>query len=157
MSNWDKLSMREKAAYIKVGVQNGLTSISDIKEYYDRFQDIDSEKFNHHNNNYNETVNIFGDGGYTTPEELALKKIKATTKPASNYSEASDLNVSKIRENVTNYIQKYFPNRSLGLTNCTLTASQFYGKPIGRASSIVNNPAKYGFLKQMKNMLFLEQ
>lgn len=42
MSNWDKLSMREKAAYIKVGVQNGLTSISDIKEYYDRFQEVNA-------------------------------------------------------------------------------------------------------------------
>ena len=123
MSNWDELSLRDKAEFIKVGVRNGLTSISDIKEQYNKFDE----------------------GGFTTPEEEALKKIRATTKPASNYSEAIDMEVSKIREDITNYIQKHFPSRSLGLTNCTLTASQFYGKPIGRASSIVDNPTKYGF------------
>lgn len=46
MSNWDKLSMREKAAYIKVGVQNGLTSISDIKEYYDKFREVNASAGN---------------------------------------------------------------------------------------------------------------
>lgn len=68
MSNWDELSLRDKAEFIKVGVRNGLTSISDIREQYNKFDE----------------------GGYTTPEEEALKKIKATTKPASNYSEAID-------------------------------------------------------------------
>ena len=259
MSNWDELSLRDKAEFIKVGVRNGLTSISDIKEQYNKFQEINASAGNlvkvinentkqevylgdpSHNydftqseewadahgyypdnrghrddrvkkpshpthpsrgyfksmnqfdlsdegfedpnyilyglndggqdpqaamtykggivlpeltvtpqgnyiyNSYDNVVNKFGEGGYTTPEEEALKKIRATTKPASNYSEAVDMEVSKIREDITNYIQKHFPSRSLGLTNCTLTASQFYGKPIGRASTIVNDPNKYGF------------
>lgn len=35
MSNWDELSLRDKAEFIKVGVRNGLTSISDIKKAYE--------------------------------------------------------------------------------------------------------------------------
>lgn len=46
MSNWDKLSLKEKAAMIKVGVQNGLTSISDIKEQYNKFQEINASAGN---------------------------------------------------------------------------------------------------------------
>ena len=36
---WDKLSMAEKAAYIKVGVQNGITSLNDIKKAYNTYAD----------------------------------------------------------------------------------------------------------------------
>ena len=39
MSNWDELSLRDKAEFIKVGVRNGLTSISDIKEQYNKFDE----------------------------------------------------------------------------------------------------------------------
>lgn len=36
---WDKLSMAEKAAYIRVGVQNGITSLNDIKKAYNTYAD----------------------------------------------------------------------------------------------------------------------
>lgn len=39
MSNWDELSLRDKAEFIKVGVRNGFTSISDIKEQYNKFDE----------------------------------------------------------------------------------------------------------------------
>lgn len=46
MSNWDELSLRDKAEFIKVGVRNGLTSISDIKEQYNKFQEINASAGN---------------------------------------------------------------------------------------------------------------
>lgn len=39
MNTWDKLSMKEKADYIKVGVKNGLTNIDDISNAYNNFAD----------------------------------------------------------------------------------------------------------------------
>lgn len=36
---WDKLSMAEKAKYIRLGVQNGITSLNDIKEVYNTYAD----------------------------------------------------------------------------------------------------------------------
>lgn len=90
-------------------------------------------------------INKFRNGGDITPEEKALWKANYTTKPASNYHAAKDMNITKIRENVTDFIQSNFPNCPTGLSNCTLTASQFYGRPIGRASTIVNNPKENNF------------
>lgn len=37
MSKWDKLSMAERAKYIKLAVQNGVTSLSDIRDTYNRY------------------------------------------------------------------------------------------------------------------------
>lgn len=36
---WDKLSMGDKAQYIKLGVQNGINSLDDIKEVYNKYYD----------------------------------------------------------------------------------------------------------------------
>ena len=39
--SWDNLSFRDKAEFIKVGVNNGLTNIGDIKDAYDDFSSSD--------------------------------------------------------------------------------------------------------------------
>lgn len=36
--NWNKLSVKEKAAYIKVGIANGLSNVEDVKKYYNSFE-----------------------------------------------------------------------------------------------------------------------
>lgn len=117
---------------------------TDVTMFSNAPEIIVTPKGNYVYNSYDNRVNKFGGGGYTTPEELALEKL-LTAKPASNYSQAVDMNISKAREWVTDQIQNLFPNCPTGLSNCTLTASQFYGKPIGRAATIVNNPNKHGF------------
>lgn len=59
---WDKLSMAEKAAYIRVGVQNGITSLNDIKKAYNTYADggPKSSKVNYYNpitgQNYGDTM-----------------------------------------------------------------------------------------------------
>ena len=37
MSTWDKLSMADRAKYIKLAVQNGITSLGDIREAYNKY------------------------------------------------------------------------------------------------------------------------
>lgn len=39
MKKWEELSMKERAAFIKVGVSNGITNLNDIKTYYNKFND----------------------------------------------------------------------------------------------------------------------
>ena len=41
---WDRLSMREKAAMIKVGVQNGLLNLQDIRQKYNEFAEGGSKE-----------------------------------------------------------------------------------------------------------------
>lgn len=90
-------------------------------------------------------VNRFSYEKYMSPEEKALYKANTLIKPASNYSSATDMNIPYLREWLTDKIQNIFPNCPTGLSNCTLTVSQFYGDPIGRAATIVNNPQENGF------------
>lgn len=123
--SWDDLSMREKAAMMRVAVKNKIFDIGQIKEQY----------------------NKFSEGGYiySTPEEKALLKANNLVEPASNYSEATDMSISSLREWITDIVQRTIPECPTGLSNCTLTASQFYGKPIGRAATIVSNPEANNF------------
>lgn len=117
------LSLKEKSELFKLMVSNGVTNIKEIENIYNKYRE----------------------GGDLTPEELALWRANHTTKPASNYHAAIDMDITKTREDITDFIQNNFPNCPTGLSNCTLTASQFYGKPIGRASTIVNNPEANNF------------
>lgn len=123
--SWDDLNMREKAAMMRVAVRNKIFDIDQIKEQY----------------------NKFSEGGYiySTPEEKALLKANNLVEPASNYSEATDMSISSLREWITDIVQRTIPECPTGLSNCTLTASQFYGKPIGRAATIVSNPEANNF------------
>ena len=120
------------------------------KEYFDIYArpkigigwNLISKKTKH---KYGGKINKFRNGGDITPEEEALWKANNTVKPASNYHAAKDMYITKTREDFTDFVQRNFPNCPTGLTNCTLTASQFFGDPIGRASTIVNNPKANNF------------
>lgn len=120
---YKNLSLKEKSELFKLMVSNGITDINEIEKIYNRYSN----------------------GGDLTPEEIALWRANHTTRPASNYSAAADMNITKTRENLTDFIQNNIPNCPTGLSNCTLTASQFYGRPVGRASTIVNNPKANNF------------
>ena len=83
---------------------------------------------------------------------------------ASNYDEAVDLDISSIRNQITNWIDHYNngvkiynkyanpavgykPQLPTGLSNCTLTATQWVNPntPIGKAQTIIDNGEKYGY------------
>lgn len=44
MKKWNELSMRERAAMIKVGVDNGIIDLDEIKKVYNKFQDGGDKK-----------------------------------------------------------------------------------------------------------------
>lgn len=92
------------------------------------------------------------EGGVTySKEQEALNRALASREPASNYSDAVDMNIGKPREVVTDWVQRlgnfFGVHAKTGLSNCTLTASQWANpnKPIGRAASIVTDPGKHQF------------
>ena len=36
--SWNKLSMYDRAAYIKLGINNGITDLNTIREIYNKFE-----------------------------------------------------------------------------------------------------------------------
>jgi hypothetical protein len=57
------------------------------------------------------------------------------------------MDISKAREVFTDIIQNISKDIPTGLSNCTLTASQWINpnRPIGRAATIVTKPRENGF------------
>lgn len=92
-----------------------------------------------------------GGGETYTKEQEAVRRALTSKEPASNYSDAVDMNIWKPREVVTDWVQRlgnlFGTHARTGLSNCTLTASQWVNpkRPIGRAASIVTDPEKHQF------------
>ena len=68
-------------------------------------------------------------GGVTiSKEQEALNRALSSKEPASNYSDAVDMDIWKPREVVTDWVQRLGNllgvHAKTGLSNCTLTASQ---------------------------------
>lgn len=122
---WNELSMKDRAKYIKLGVQNGIKDIATIRQVYNKLED----------------------GGPIYAEPESVKRALTSRKPAYNYSEAVDMDISPFRENLTRAIQSTGLNIPTRLSNCTLTASQWINpkRPIGRAVTIVTKPKENGF------------
>lgn len=121
---WSKLSMPERAEYIRLGVKSGITNIDSIRQIY----------------------NEYAEGGNIHPDELALSRAREATKPATNYADAVDKTLWNPLYSGRVLLDALGIEKS-GLSNCTLTVSQFYDpdKPIGSARSIATNPNKMGF------------
>lgn len=122
--SWNDLSMADRAKYIQLGVQNGITNLSIIRDTY----------------------NTYADGGIIHPNEVALDRAIKATKPATNYIDAVDKSLWNPLYSGRVLLDALGVERS-GLSNCTLTVSQFYdpSRPIGSAKSIVTSPKEMGF------------
>lgn len=112
---WKDLSMKEKAAYIKAAVSNGIYDLSSIKKEY----------------------NTFDEGGSLDDRDKILDRANYV---ASNYDDAEDFNM-----NSSIYaVRKFFKDNldKGGLSNCTLSATQWIdpNKFYMSARNIVNNP-----------------
>lgn len=92
----------------------------------------------------------------STPESVALDRMIDSSAPASNYLDSLDFNINpkllaKYVLNKTAGVVEKYSNYHIpsGLSNCTLTASQWVHPdiPIGSARSIVNNPKRYKYYK----------
>lgn len=89
---------------------------------------------------------------YYTPEQKAILNRSITIRPASNYENAIDLDVSKNRSLFTKIIDTGKGNLGFKilptfLSNCTLTATQWVNPkyPIARAQTIIDNGNKFGY------------
>lgn len=86
MNKWDSLSMKERAELIKIGVQNGITDLQELRNYYNKFDD----------------------GGFLDRAVQAVKagynKIKKYFEEPSgfDYIDLSNQNVARIRSNTQN-------------------------------------------------------
>lgn len=91
-----------------------------------------------------EELNVFDDGGLAI-EELALQRATKATAPKANYHQAIDFVYSPVSAMKMAYDK--------GVSNCTLTASQFYNpkKPIARAKTITTTPHVAGFYEVGEN------
>lgn len=91
------------------------------------------------------------DGGNVSKEDEAANRALRSKAPASNYSRAVDMDISSVREGLTDLVQRigdcFGIHAKTGLSNCTLTATQWVNPkiPIGRAATIVTNPGKYQY------------
>ena len=45
MNEWNKLSMADRAAYIKLGIDNGITDLATIRDTYNKFAEGGSTKW----------------------------------------------------------------------------------------------------------------
>ncbi len=91
-----------------------------------------------------EELNVFDDGGLAI-EELALQRATKATAPKANYHQAIDFVYGPVSAMKMAYDK--------GVSNCTLTASQFYNpkKPIARAKTITTTPHVAGFYEVGEN------
>lgn len=90
-------------------------------------------------------INKFEVGGEPSIEELALQRATKATAPKANYHQAIDFVYGPVSAMKMAYDK--------GVSNCTLTASQFYDpkKPIARAKTITTTPHVAGFYEVGEN------
>ena len=105
MNKWNDLTMKERAALIKVGVANGFRDIDSIRDQYNSFY-LDQQNYN------------FEDGGRTRKQSINRANYVAT-----NYNDANDFNMNPILYAI-NKASKDLINKGL-LSNCTLSATQW--------------------------------
>lgn len=115
---YDDLTLKQKAELIKLGVSNGIYSLKDIKDIYNKFED----------------------GGYKSNRDKALKR---TNNVASNYQDSVDRTISRpmlaIRQGLRYLKDCVWDKIPAGISNCTLSATSWVdpNRPYMRAASIV--------------------
>lgn len=113
--SWNKLSMYDRAAYIKLGINNGITDLNTIREIYNKFEE----------------------GGPLSERDKVLNKANTV---ASNYNSARDFNMNPVIYGIRKTLEDVFGRG--GLSNCTLSATQWVNpnNSYMSAKNIVNNP-----------------
>ena len=92
MSEWNKLSMKDRAAYIKLGIDNGITDLATIRDTYNKF--AEGGYVREQNNNpiaFDEEGNLVdqvtGEKGTMMLPEFTVRGVSPETR-AKNYSSA---------------------------------------------------------------------
>ena len=94
MNEWNKLSMTDRAAYIKLGIDNGITDLATIRDTYNKF--AEGGYVREQNNNPiafdeegNLTDQVTGEKGTMMLPEVTVRGVSPETR-ARNYSSAYD-------------------------------------------------------------------
>lgn len=135
MSTWDDLSMSDKAKYIQLGVQNGITNLSSIRESYNKYQDGGYIGDRDHPIALGDTVEI-------TPQKSALNVSRQSTTPNSDFSTAKDMHsLGRFVNNHFTWLPGIDPH------TCINTVTGFYNpkETVASNAKFVANPQKYGY------------
>lgn len=136
MNRWDKLSMADRAKYIKLAVENGVTELAEIRNTYNSYAEggyLGDEK---HPITLNELV--------VTPQSVALARSRKARRPNADFSHAQDMTE----------MQRFGANHLAGIpiigTNphtCLNTVTGFYDSNNTVAANIhmVAHPEDYGY------------
>lgn len=139
---WDKLSMADRARYIRAAVANGITNLSYIKDAYKSYAE----------GGYTGDENnpIILDEIVVTPQSSALAASRQATKPNTDFTHAQDMNWYQ-RYGAT-YIPKIpYGTKVLNPRTCINTVTGFYDPNNTVASNIeiTDRPEEYGY-KEIK-------
>lgn len=147
---WDKLSMKDKARYIQLGVMNGITSLEEIKKAFNYYAEgglLDKTETNNvdtpHNSIMIEPVEV-------TPRTSALNASRVATEPNKDFSYAQDM--TEMQRWGANNLANWFGKHIFGINphTCLNTVTGFYNPEATVASNpnFVAHPEDYGFKEE---------
>lgn len=137
---WNKLSMRDKANYIRLAVKNNITSLKDIQNIYNKYAEGGNTKEPH----------ILLPEVEITPRTTALGNARRATMPNSNFMNAQDMNsISKLAATLLN---NKIGRRIFGINpqTCINTVSGFCDSEatVAANSNLVYDPERYGYIEK---------
>lgn len=131
---WNKLSMPERAKYIRLGVKNGITDIESIRRIYNEYAKGGYIGDENHPIQLEEVI--------VTPQSSALNRSREATGPNTDFSNAQDLPWrSKFAANNLTWLPGIDPH------TCINTVTGFYNPDCTVASNsrFVATPEEFGY------------
>lgn len=131
---WSKLSMPERAKYIRLGVENGIADINSIRKIYNEYAKGGYIGDGNHSIELEEVV--------VTPQSSALNRSREATRPNTDFSNAQDLPwKSRFAANNLTWLPGIDPH------TCINTVTGFYNPNCTVASNprFVATPEEFGY------------
>lgn len=136
MNRWDKLSMADRAKYIKLAVENGITELSEIRKTYNSYAEGGYLGDENHPITLKEVV--------VTPQSSALARSRQARRPNADFSHAQDM--TGMQRFGANYLAGV-PIIGTNPHTCLNTVTGFYDSNNTVAANIhmVAHPEDYGY------------
>ena len=135
---WNDLSMADRAKYIQLAVQNGITNIDNIRGIYNKYAEGGYKGDKNHPIQLEEVI--------VTPQSSALNRSREATSPNIDFSHAQDM--TRTQRFGANWLAGV-PFIGVDPHTCLNTVTGFYDPENTVASNpnIVANPEDYGYRK----------
>ena len=136
MNRWDKLSMADRAKYIKLAVENGVTELAEIRNTYNSYAEGGYLGDENHPITLKEVV--------VTPQSSALARSRQARRPNADFSHAQDM--TGMQRFGANYLAGV-PIIGTNPHTCLNTVTGFYDSNNTVAANIhmVAHPEDYGY------------